>query len=420
MVRMQTRRMFKFRIYPSKEQQRKIDDTIEVCRRTYNELREYRIETYEQTRKGLGKYDLNGCIIHMKSGRPQMVEVHSHVLQNTSDRLTNAFNNMFARIKRGEHKKGFPRYKKPQKYRSFCYPDSGFKIKDNKLYLSKIGMVNIKMHREFNSKKDKRKLIAIKTLTISKAPSGKYFASFSCIFEIEQIHKEPDLNNAIGLDMGLKEYATMDDGVSIDNPRFYRKSEQRLAHLQRMLSRKKYLSHNWHKAKIKVARLYERTANQRYDYTNQISSRIAHKYSFIGIESLNIKGMVKNKNISKSILDAGWGKFTDQLRYKVSNTGGVVQEIDRFYPSSKTCSRCGHIQDMPLNERTYVCGSCGCVIDRDENASINIKNEALRIYLNTVGTTGIHACGDTTSMLVQSGLMQVVSVNQEAPHFNGG
>ena len=419
MVRMQTRRMFKFRVYPSKEQQNKIDNTIEVCRRTYNELRDYRIETYEQTHKGLGKYDLNGCMMHMKSERPQMVDVHSHVLQNTSDRLTKAFNNMFARIKRGERKKGFPRYKKPHKYKSFCYPDSGFKIKNNKLYLSKIGMVNIKLHRGFDSKKDRRKLVAIKTLTISKVPSGKYFASFSCVVEIEQIHKEVDINNAVGLDMGLKEYATMDDGISITNPRFYRKSEQRLAHLQRVLSRKKFRSHNYHKANIKVARLHEHIANQRYDYTNQLSSRIAKKYSFIGVESLNIRGMAKNKNISKSILDAGWGQFISQLRYKVSNTGGVVQEIDRFYPSSKTCSSCGHIQDMPLNERTYHCGGCGCVIDRDHNASINIKNEALRVYLDTVGATGINACGDATSMLVQSGLMQVVSVNQEAPQFIG-
>lgn len=407
---MQTRRMFKFRIYPSKSQQKKIDDTIEVCRRTYNELRDYRIETYEQTRKGLSKYNLNGCIIHMKSERPQMADVHSHVLQNTSDRLTKAFNNMFARIKRGERKKGFPRYKQQRKYRSFCYPDRGFKIKDKKLYLSKIGTVNIKIHREFDSKKDKRKLIAIKTLTISKAPSGKYFASFSCVVEIEQAYKEPDLNNATGLDMGLKEYAVMDNGVSITNPRYYRKSEQRLAQLQRILSRRKFRSKNWHKAKIKVARLYEHTANQRHDYTNQLSSRIAKKYSFIGIESLNIKGMAKNKNISKSILDAGWGQFISQLRYKVSNTGGVVQEIDRFYPSSKTCSECGHIQDMLLEERIYHCGGCGCILDRDHNASINIKREALRTYLNTVGTTEINACGDTTSMLVQSGLMQVASV----------
>lgn len=159
---------------------------------------------------------------------------------------------------------------------------------------------------------------------------------------------------------------------------------------------------NWRKSKIKVARLHERTANQRSDFSHKLTTAIANKYSFIGVESLNIKGMVKNHNLSKSILDAGWGMSISQLSYKVSNTGGLVQKIDRFYPSSKTCSRCGHIQDMPLEKRIYHCGGCGFRIDRDLNASINIKNEALRTYLNTVGMTGINAFGDSTSVSFQN------------------
>ncbi|NOR85441.1 transposase, partial [archaeon] len=389
---MATRRMFKFRIYPNKEQRINIDRTFDICRKTYNALREYKIETYNQTKKGLSKFDLNGCVKQLKIERNEMSGVHSQVLQNTSDRLTKAFNNMFFRIKRGE-KAGFPRFKQKHKYHSFCYPDSGFNIKNkdtskkkNKLlYLSKIGTMPIKQHRDFDDIKKKRKLISIKALTILKVPSGKYFASFSCVMKIKTEVKKLNLNNAIGLDVGLKTYITANNSESIANPRYYRKSQKRLAHLQRRTSRKKFLCGNWSKSKIKVARLHERTANQRMDFSHKLTTEITNKYSFIGVESLNIKGMVRNHNLSKSILDAGWGMSISQLHYKVSNTGGVVQKIDRFYPSSKTCSKCGHIQDMPLEKRTYNCGGCGFSIDRDLNASINIKNEALRTYLDTVG-----------------------------------
>lgn len=401
--------MFKFRIYPNKEQRTKIDRTLEICRKTYNILREYKIETYNQTKKGLSKFDLNGCVKQLKTERNEMIGVHSQVLQNTSDRLDKAFKNMFFRIKKGE-KAGFPRFKQKHKYRSFCYPDSGFNIKNknksknkNKLlYLSKIGTMPIKQHREFDDIKKKRKLVSIKALTISKVPSGKYFASFSCLVEIKTDVKELNLDNAIGLDMGLKTYISLNNGESISNPRYYRKSQKRLAHLQRRTARKKFLCGNWSKSKIKVARLHERTANQRVDFSHKLTTEIANKYSFIGVESLNLKGMVRNHNISKSILDAGWGMSINQLIYKVSNTGGLLLKIDRFFPSSKTCSKCGHIQDTPLEIRIYNCGGCGFSIDRDLNASINIKNEALRIYLDTVGMTEINAFGDSTSIPFQN------------------
>lgn len=381
---MNRKQMFKFRLYPNAEQKRKIDMNLEICRRIYNELLGIKIETYRQTSKSLGKYDLNDCITQFKPDRQSLKAIHSQVGQNVSDRIQKAFYNMFARIKRGE-KAGFPRFKGENRYKSFTYPQRGYNFlkQDKKLFVSKIGDINIKKHRDFSDKN--RKLINIKTLTIQKTATGKYYAVFSCVVDIEPIKAN---NKAIGIDVGLKSFLTTSEGLKIEHPKYYRNAEEKLAILQRRHSRKKLRSKNRAKSRQRVALLHEKTTNQRMDFIHKLSCHFVKNYGLIAIEDLSIKSMVKNHNLSKSIHDLGWGLFANQVQYKAENADSVLHKSDRFFPSSELCSACRNRQDMPLHLRTYNCNACGNIEDRDVNSSKNLLNDALT---NTAGTAGFNA-----------------------------
>ncbi|MCK5332985.1 MAG: transposase [Candidatus Aenigmarchaeota archaeon] len=377
-------RMFKYRLYPSKVQQKTIDRHLELCRRMYNELLAIKIETYEQTGVSLSKYQLTTCVPHLKNEKPEYKEVYGQTVRMAADRIDKAFKSMFRRIKAGE-KAGFPRFKGKNAVKSLCYPQNGqgaFHLKQKgKLRASKIGSMNIKLHRPLEGK--------IKNLIIKKTPTNKYYAFFCCEVEIEP--RQRAYKKAIGLDVGLKSFLATSEGQFVSSPEYYRKSEQRLVMLQRRFSRKKKGSKNRTKARFIVAMHHEHTANQRTDFLHKLSSNLTYDYSFIAVEDLNIQGMTKNHCLAKSISDAGWGTFITQLQYKAEQAGGVVSKVNRFFPSSKTCSSCGAIQDMPLKKRTYKCGECGLKIDRDTNAAKNILNSSLE---RTDGMSGINACGD--------------------------
>ena len=364
---MSTQMNFKYRIYPSQKQVIKLNKTISNCCFVYNKLLETKINAYKTDNTNLSQFDLN------KIAKDIDVPVHSQVKQNISKRINDAFNHFFRRIKAKKGKAGFPRFKNLNRYKSITYPQSGFKIvSENKLFVSQIGNIPIVLDRVPKGK--------LKTFCIKKTAIG-WFAIFSCAdVPIEHIEVE---NNQVGIDVGIENFATLSNGEVIANPTFLKKSEKKLARLQRRLSRKRKGSSNRRKARIKVARLHERIFNQRQDFLHKTSFSIIKRFKIISVENLQIKNMVRNHHLAKSINDVSWNSFLQMLSYKVERTGGQLVKVNPRN-TSKTCSNCGSIMEMPLSKRTFKCLNCGFVCHRDLNASINI---------NTAGQAEINACG---------------------------
>jgi len=328
----------------------------------------------------LSQFDLNTLCKEF-----ELNQLHSQVKQNIPKRISDAFNHFFRRVKNGETP-GFPKFKKRVFYKSLTFPQSGFELySDTRLYTSKIGMIRIIKHRDIEGK--------VKTLTIKKE-NDEWYAVFSC--EDCPIEKqETEFKSEVeGLDVGIKKYLVCSDGQEKENPKWLRKSENRIKRLQRRLSRKKKGSNNRRKAKKKLGIKHIKVSRQRENFHKKLARNLAMKIKYIGIEDLNIQGMVRNHCLAKSISDVGWGSFFSYLKYYKTIFEGEIIEIGRFEPTSQTCSDCGHRQDMPLNERMFVCEDCELEIDRDLNASINIKKETIKILNNTVGQTEFQACGD--------------------------
>jgi putative transposase len=404
MLGMEVKKSYRFRLYPNREAEQKMQRTLEICRRTYNELLSIRQTTYEVTREGLSKFDMNNCIRYGID--TDISQIHSQVLQNINDRIDKAYVNFFRRLKEKRAGKkikvGYPRFK--NKYKSFTYPQSGFTLENNTLLLSKIGKLQVRIGRNQNKPKGK-----IKTLTIKQEPSGKWFTIFS---SIEKEGKKHRINNKkIGIDVGLEYFAMLSNGIEIDNPRFLIENEKQLKILNKRLSRKKLHGENREKARQKVAILHERIKNQRHDFQHQLSHRIVSGYGTIAIEKLNIKGMIRHPYLAKHISDASWGTFARMLGYKASSAGGRVIEVEPR-GTSQMCSVCGNEVPKTLAQRWHRCPYCGVVIQRDLNSARNIL---------TVGTTGRYACGDGSPVLVaQKRLEHSLSKKQEATRLVGG
>jgi len=229
-----------------------------------------------------------------------------------------------------------------------------------------------------------------------------------------EILSSPNGLTAVGIDVGIKDFATLSTGEKISNPTYFKTSEKKLAKLQRNLSKKKKGSINRNKARLKVARCHEHISNQRKDFLHKISYRLTNEFGTICLEDLNVKGMVKNRKLSKAISDVGWGMFKEFLKYKTTWYGSNIKEVDRFFPSSKTCNKCGSInKNLVLSDRTWTCSKCKTMLDRDINAAINILNEC------TAGTAGSQACGEDVRPTFIYKLRQT-SVKQEAPSFRWG
>jgi len=374
-------RTYKFRIFPSKTVGKKLDKVLDSCRFLYNSELEYEEQLWFSEERFVGRDELNLLIPDWKSVTPDLKHVHSQVLQNVSDRLVKSFQNFFGRVERGE-KAGFPRFKSRGRYDSFIFPQSGFKLEDDRLKLSRIGMMNIKQHRKIEGK--------VKTLTINKSSTGKWFACFSVVKEIEVKQKsfDKDFGDCVGIDVGLESFYADSEGNKVKNPRWLRKSEERLKLLQRQHSRKKKVGKNSKKSKLRIAKLHEKVANQRNDFLHKESRKLANSYSLIAIEKLSIKNMVKNHYLAKSISDAGWRRFLQFLSYKAEEAGGRIIEVDAR-GTSQYCI-CGNKVKKSLAEREHKCSKCGRNLDRDVMSAIIIKALALKGY--TVGTAGINAC----------------------------
>jgi len=351
--------MFKYRLYPSKAQIEILNEHLELCRQTHNLLLDYCKQQYKEKNKTSTQFDLNNHLINLKRLRPELSMVYSQVLQNISKRIKDAYNNFYARRRAGL-KAGLPRFKKYGRYKSITYPQSGFKVEMGRLHLSKVGDINIRLHRPIEGE--------VKTLNVKRLPSGKWYACFSCIV-VAQPREKP--YSDIGVDVGLHSYAVLSDGTRIENPRLYRKSEKRLAHLQRGMSRKERGSRNWVKAKVRVARIHEKIWNRRTDFLHKASRKIADTYETVYVEDLKIGNMVRSHCLAKSIGDAGWGRFMGMIGYKAESAGGQLIKVDPR-GTTQMCSRCGEKVEKTLFDRMHECPHCGLKMDRDLNAALNI------------------------------------------------
>lgn len=306
------------------------------------------------------------------------------MLQAATLNLTTAYKNFF------DKRAQFPKFKSKKHKQSIQYPQNVQVVSDSELKFPKLGVIKAKLHRPIDGK--------IKTVTVSQNPSGKYFAAI--LFEIEGENPEISTSGKIlGIDLGLKHFAIFADGTKIskfENRQYFVKHQQNLKRKQQKLARKKDASNSRKKAKKLVAKVHERVANCRHDFLHKLSAKLVNKNQVVIVENFHVKGMVRNQCLAKAISDSGWGMFVNFLSYKLDRKGGRLVEIDRWFPSSKTCSVCLHqISSMSLDVREWTCSHCGTHHDRDGNAATNIRNEGIRM-LKTDGTA-VSAVGGKVS-----------------------
>ncbi|TMV51513.1 IS200/IS605 family element transposase accessory protein TnpB [Paenibacillus mesophilus] len=357
-------RTYKYRFYPTTEQQEKIQFTLERCRLLYNRLLEERIQAYKTEGRTLTYGQQANTFSERKLYIPALKEVHSQVLQDVARRLDKTYQSFFRRVKNGE-KAGFPRFKSQSRYDSFTYPQSGFFLRETRLELSKIGGVRIKLHRQPQG--------TMKTCTIT-VKNGRYYACLSCEVEAEPLAKT---NRQVGVDLGIKQLAATSDGQIFEAPNHLRTSEAKIKRQQRAVSRKRRGSGRRRKAIMALARQHERVANRRKDYAHKVSRTLVNSYDLIAFEDLNVQGMVKNHQLAKSIADAGWNGLVQFVMYKAERAGRQVVRVDPSH-TSQLCSTCNEIVKKPLAERIHRCPHCGTTLDRDVNAAINILSRAMR------------------------------------------
>ncbi|MBD1806266.1 IS200/IS605 family element transposase accessory protein TnpB [Microcoleus sp. FACHB-SPT15] len=375
-------RAVKVRLYPTSEQEMRLAQHFGCARWWWNYGLNKSIETYRDTGKGLGRSALNALLPKLKKdeGTAWLGECYSQVLQAVTLNLTTAYKNFF------DGRARFPRFKNKHGKQSIQYPQN-VQVIDGAVKLpGKVGTVKAKIHRSIEG--------TIKTVTISKDPSGKYYASI--LTEVEGENPTPSVEGrVIGADLGIKHFAVTSDGNKVskyENPRHLRQHEKNLKRKQQKLARKQKGSNSRHKYSSVVARVYERVGNSRADFLHKLSRKLVNENQVVVVENLHVKGMVRNHNLAKAISDAGWGMFTNFLAYKLEKKGGVLVEIDRWFPSSKLCSNCYYqIDELPLDVRQWTCPHCNTRHDRDGNAATNIRAEGIRML--QVDGTSISADG---------------------------
>lgn len=365
---------YKYRVYPNREQQILIQKTFGCVRFVYNYYLAKRIELYKQDKTTMNYNACSADLKNLKSTNEWLKEVDSISLQSSIKDLDMAYQNFFREVKRGNSNQGFPKFKSKKNnrksYKTKC-TNNNIQVNNSTVKLPKLGLVKAKISRKIKGR--------IINATISQEPSGKYFVSICCA----DVPKPKSIKTGavVGIDLGINDFVITSDSEVIDNPKWLRKSEKKLAKLQKELSRKSKGSKNRNKARIKVARQHEKITNQRKDFLHKVSTKMVDNYDIVCIETLKISNMVKNHNLAKSISDVSWGEFLRQLKYKADWNDKIIQQIDTYYPSSQLCSICGYknVNTKDLSIREWVCPECSTEHDRDINASINILNEGLRL-----------------------------------------
>jgi putative transposase len=388
------RKAFQFRIYPTKNQEVKLNRTLSTCRYLYNDSLAKRKRQAELNTlcksfdvfpwgkpELVNYYDQAGELTATKT--PIQNEVFSQVLQNTLKRVETSFKNYFNGF-------GYPRFQGRNRYNSFTYPQAGFKIEDGKINLSKIGNIKIIQHREIEGK--------IKTCTIKKDIDQWYVTLAT---EMEKPILRVKTERSIGIDMGLSSLLTLSNGDQIEPLEFLRISEKKLTREQIRLSRKKNGSHNRKKQVRTVARTHRTIRNQRKDFAHKTSRKLVDTYDIIVFEDLQIKNMLQNHHLAKSISDAGWYQLIQFTTYKAEYAGKVVEQVNARN-TSQNCSQCGNPVPKKFSVRIHSCPFCGLFLDRDHNAAINILSRSK----NTAGTAEIKACLSSLS---------IDTMKQEAP-----
>ena len=369
-------RAIKYRIYPNQEQRTRFAQTFGCCRKVWNLMLADQQAHYQET----------GTILHTtpaqyKDTYPYLREVDSLALANVQLNLRKA--------NKAAYKDGIsnpPKFKSKHRskasYTTNCqYPTNSkptIRVTDTGIHLPVIGDVKAVIHRYA------KEGWTLKSATVSQDSAGNYYCSV--LYEYETVVNQCPVNKSIGFDYKSDGLYMDSDGHCADMPKYFRQSQKKIAKAQKALSRKQGSkkgepkSANWKKAQHRVNQIYRHTANQRQDYLHKLSTEIANQYDVVCIEDLNMKAM-SNKGFGngKATMDNGWGMFTQFLEYKLSERGKSLVRIDRWYPSSQNCHICGHRQKMPVTKRTYVCPSCGMVMDRDYNAAINILHKGLRM-----------------------------------------
>lgn len=352
---------YKYRLYPSKAQQLLLEQTLETCRRWYNTCLAERKEAYENEKRSVGKFEQLRKVRELKQSNPYATNVHSHILQVVVQDLDKAFQSFFRRVKAGETA-GYPRFKGRNRFDSFGLKEygNGFKVDGRRLKLSGMGRLRVRWHRPIEG--------TIKTVRVCRQ-AGKWYASFAC--EVLEQSLQPT-GQSVGVDVGIHHLLATSDNEIVDNPRWYRNAQAKLRILQRKVSRRTIGGSNRRKAVLALQSQHEYISNSRKDFLNKVAHSLITRYDFIALENLHINGMVRNRHLSKSILDAGWGYLKQRLADKAVEAGRQVVLVNPSY-TAQDCSNpnCRRRHSLSLSERWFEC-ACGLSVDRDVNAALNI------------------------------------------------
>ena len=408
---METVRAYKFRIYPDAKRQKAIDDAISLSQRLYNKLLEKTIEAHKSNSSSkISQRTINQFLNEIIREDKAYLSLYAHVRVDIRNKLLRTYQNFFRRCQQkrsgAKMKAGFPRFKSKDRFNSIMHIENNgsFRIEKGRLRISKIGTMRIEQHRNIIGN--------VKTMTMKREGKDYYV-----VFTAEQIMNPPKAEdtNPVGIDMGLNNFAAFSDGQTIQKPKFFKKKERRIATWQRIVARRNKGSKRREKAKHHLQEEWKDITNQSNDFMHKLSDKLVHGgYTSFAVEALHIDNMLKNHRLAQSIQNASWSRFKSFLSYKAESAGMKVYEVDARN-TSKECSDCGNIMEMPLSVRNYNCGKCGLRLDRDINASINILKRAM------VGQTKSYAQGENrkyNATGIANGLKELRTYSANAEEAN--